>query len=466
MPSRVEQPLETVAGEPWGVRLWVGLAAVLVITGCLCSYGISTWPMADDEVPSLVEMGLFRVDAAAFSVPAAQIGRLPRAMPVWYGVQRMALSVLPANELGFRIPSLVCAILTAGLVFVLAARWRGMWYATALAIVVTGSQLFVLLAQIDRFYSMPLLLLTLTLAAIWVPQGGLGMLLAAGLLAALTVLSHNITVAVFALAFLACCAAYVVGRVPLRVVTRSGVAAAAGVLLYTLYLRPLIQGWASTGNPTPVLVSFAAYAGVAVLALAFLGMWVSVTRHDEGPSMLWWAIMFAGTIAFLQVAPVSWNPRYFVFFMPAMWVLAAHAMALVARRIGHGWTGAAWYACVAVLLLPALLSHYQDGSRHNYRQAASVLVQHATPGQPILSDDAETISYYLPASLRQSLQVRTKVREVPSAEFFLVTRSNAWAALPRYPGRETSVVAEIYRRRFDQFSHILRVYRVAAAHGQ
>ena len=73
--------------------------------------------------------------------------------------------------------------------------------------------------------------------------------------------------------------------------------------------------------------------------------------------MLWWALLFAGSLCFFPVAPMSWNPRYFVFFMPAMWVLAAHAVEAVARSIGSGSAGTAWYACVAVLLLPNLLSH-------------------------------------------------------------------------------------------------------------
>ena len=114
-------------------------------------------------------------------------------------------------------------------------------------------------------------------------------------------------------------------------------------------------------------------------------------------------------------------------------------------------------------MAPGLLSHYQDGSRHDYRQAAAVLVEHDREARPILSDDAETISYYLPAGLRQQLSVRTRARVFPASEFFLVCRSNAWTPLPQVPGRKLDVIAEISRRRFDQFSHILRVYRVAAA---
>jgi hypothetical protein len=463
MSSGAHDSADSCTGEPWGPRLWRWIAVVAVLTTCLCSYGISTWPMADDEVPSLVEMGLFHVDAAAFSVPGGQLDRLPKAMPVWYGFQRRALTLLPANEFGFRIPSLVCAILTSALAFLLAARWRGLWFATGLAIIVNGSQMFIFLAQIDRFYSMPLLLLTLTFATMWAPRGGVAMPLVTASLAVLTVLSHNVTVAVFVLASLAAVAAYVVGRVGWDLLLRSVVAALVSVLLYLLYLRPIVHGWSSTGNPTPALISFAAHAGVPVLALALLGAWISMVRRDDGASMFWWATLFAGSLCFFPVAPVSWNPRYFVFFMPAMWILAAHAVSFVARRVGYGSVGAAWYCGVVLLLSPGLLSHYQDGSRHDYRQAAAVLATHAHQRQPILSDDAETISFYLPAALQEGLQVRTKAREFPPSEFFLVARSNAWTALPQIPDRQATLIAQIYRRRFDQFSHVLRVYRVAAS---
>jgi hypothetical protein len=178
--------------------------------------------------------------------------------------------------------------------------------------------------------------------------------------------------------------------------------------------------------------------------------------------LIWWAMLFAGSLAVFNVPVINWNPRYFLFFMPSMWVLAAHAVEFIARRVGGGALGAVWYGCVIVLLLPSLASHYQDGSRHDYRQAAAVVLAHASDGQPILSDDAETISYYLPEDARRRLRVRTKVTTFPQSEFFLVCRSNAWTPLPQIPDRRLELLAEIYRRRYDQFSHILRVYRVTA----
>src|SRR4030095_9396070 len=164
------------------------------------------------------------------------------------------------------------------------------------------------------------------------------------------------------------------------------------------------------------------------------------------PAMLWWTLMFAGSVCVFQFAPIVWNPRYFLFFLPAAWALAAHAMDFVADRLGRGLTGAVWYGCIALILLPNLLSHYADGSRHDYRQAAAVLRQYTEPGPPIFSDDAETLTYYLPEPLRQHLEVRTRIRVWPQGEFFLVCRSNAWMPLVEVPHRRMELLAEIYRR--------------------
>lgn len=447
--------------EPWGPRLWLALAAIVIVALAIQSYGITTWPMADDDVPTLVELGLVDIGAETFSVPRDQVGRLPRTLPVWYGFQGFAIALLPEGELSYRIPSLVCGVLTSALVFLVAARWKGLWFAIALAIVLNGSVPFVYSAQLNRFYAMPLLLLVLTFVAMSYPRGGPGMIILTAVLAGLTLLAHNVTLAVFVVAFIGALMAWPIGHASRALVWRSGAAAGLCLLVYAFYIRPLVAGWHSTGNPTPVLVSYAAHLGIPTLALALLGAAISLGRWRDRPAMLWWTLMFAGSICVFLLAPIGWNPRYLLLFMPPAWLLAAHAVELVAGRMGGSVLRVGWYACVALLLLPNLASHFQDGSRHDYRAAAALLEARAQPGQPILSDDAETISYYLPDDLRRTLQVRTKVRVPPEEEFFLVARSNAWMDQPRFRGRHVELLAEIRQRRFDQFSHILRVYRVA-----
>jgi hypothetical protein len=168
-----------------------------------------------------------------------------------------------------------CGVLTAALAFLFAARWRGLWFAFALGVLLNFSQPFVYLAQLNRFYAMPLFMLALSLSAIWLPGRDALMAGLVAVLAVLSVLSHNMIVSVFLLAFIAAGMTYVVGLTPRRVLVRSGIAAAVGLALYLGYIRPLVSGWLSTGNPTPVLVSFAAHAGMPTLALSAFGAWLA-----------------------------------------------------------------------------------------------------------------------------------------------------------------------------------------------
>jgi len=282
------------------------------------------------------------------------------------------------------------------------------------------------------------------------------------ILTGLAVLAHNITVPVFVLAFAASALLWMTGRGSVRMVVKSGLAAAVSAAIYVFYLRGLVGGWTSTGNPTPVLISLAAHAGTTTLIFAAFGCLIALLVADRHSAFLWWTVLFIGSLGLLQFSSLTWNPRYFLFFLPAIWVLAALTTTHIADRFENSYVASAWFVAVALLMTPGLASHYVDGSRHDYREAARVIMENDLAASPILSDDAETISYYLPENMRMNLYVRTKAREFPESEFYLVARSNAWMPLPQIPNRRMQLLAEIYRRRFDQFSHILRVYRVTA----
>ena len=315
--------------------MWLNLACVVVLAFLLQSYGIATWPMADDEVPSLVELGLLHNGAEhLFSVPADQIPKLPKATIVWNKFQRFAIDRLPATEVSYRIPGLICGLLTSALVFLIAARSRGLWFASALSILVNGSQTFIYLMPLNRFYALPMLLLTVLLAIIVLADDRVIWMIAVAVLTPLAVLSHNVTVVIFVMTFLAALPMWFIGWTSGRFLIRTAIAATASVLMYVFYLLPLVRGWSSTGNPTPVLVSFAAHAGTPALALTFLGLCLTMIRRGHPRIMVWWSLMFLGGLCVVQLTSMTWNPRYFLFFLPAVWVLGAHAMESIARRLG------------------------------------------------------------------------------------------------------------------------------------
>ena len=62
-------------------------------------------------------------------------------------------------------------------------------------------------------------------------------------------------------------------------------------------------------------------------------------KHDD--PVLWCALVFVGSLCMFQVSTFSWNPRYFVFYLPPLWLLAAEGVHFVARRINYGVNAAA-----------------------------------------------------------------------------------------------------------------------------
>jgi hypothetical protein len=449
------------------IALWGPLALVLAATIALHFYGLSSWPWDHDEVPSLVELGLVHLPEG--TGPASQFIRLPKLVPVWYGVQGLLLNYVPMNEGGTRLLAASCGILAVAFGFIFAARHWGLAYAFALAVLLNGAQCLVWLSQQNRFYTMALLFFVLTVAAIWSRKSGIMMWLVTAVLAGLTVLSHNLFMVVFVLAFAAACGASMLGHVRLSVLVRSGIAAFIGVTLYLFYLRPIMQDWTSgdTGG-THSLVSFAAQAGIPTITLALFGTVACLLSSDIRRGWSWWILLFGFNLAFVGVSSwilKAWNPRYAVLFMPPMWVLAAYGMETIGRRLRSKLLVLCWYGCVALLLLPKLASHYQDGSRHDFRAAAQFLSKMGDSERPLLCNWPETLFYYLPEHLRPCVRTWWTSCPVPAADCYIVYGSNQWEPILRLEDRPVELVEEIARRRFDEQSHVIRIYRVGTLRG-
>jgi hypothetical protein len=454
----------TSTDKPSATSFWLALGLVVVVTAGLHFYGLGTWSWGDDELASLIELRL--LDDPSSTRPTTQV--MSRLMPVWYGSQGVLLHFLPLNEFTTRLLSASCGILAVVLAFAFAARRCGLLFAAGLAVLLDGSQLLVWLSQQNRFYGTALLMLTLTLITVWFRTAGLALVFLAALFGALTVLSHNLLLVVVVLTFPTSCVAYLLGWAPRPVLIRSGAAALAAVLVYGLYLRPLLRvyegGWVV--GSTPLLVSFVAQAGVPTLALALFGAVACLATPEERKSLGWWLGFAAAEMVFVLAAPwiVSvWSARYALLFMAPLWVLAAYGMQRVARALGSRSLAALWYVCVGLLLLPKLISHYQDGTRHDFRQAAELVKAHIGPEQEIYSMWAANLCWYLPEDLRPRVRGWDQDEPLPAAEGLLVYSSTVWQPLPQFPGRHVTVLGEIRRRRFDEQSHVLRVYHVSAA---
>jgi hypothetical protein len=442
------------------------LLAVVGVSTFLQFYRLSAWPWDHDEVYALEELGLRQ--SPVDGTPGTQLTRMPRLLPVWAAAQGAFLRVFPHNEWGTRVlPALSGA---AGVVaaFLLAWRARGLAFALALAVLLDGSQFLVWMSQYNRFYTFAMFWFVLALAAIWARTSSpLATVLAAVLtavLAAVAVLSHNLLVAVFGLGFIAAAAGFVLGWVPLRVLIRSGIAAAVGALLYKFYLRPIMEGWVSGGTGgTNVVVSFVAQVGVPILGLAAFGAAAALVTPEARKALGWWVLLLGGCLLFIACSPLylpNWNPRYGFLFMAPIWVLGAYAVEFVSSRMPSRMLAVAVYGLAALLLLPKLASHYQDGSRHDFRQAAEIVKKSAGGEQTAFCNWPETLEYYLPASTGLTVRNWDHSTPMPADACFIVYSSNAWEPPIRLPGRCVELLAQVHKRRFDEQSHFVSVYRV------
>ncbi len=418
---------------------------------------IGRWPWDHDEVQTLMEIGV--VPMHQYPGPLAQMQRMSRLIPVWTAVQRAALRFLPINEWGTRVlPSLFGALIVV-IALVAAFRARGRWFGWSIFTIMAGSQTLVWLSQQNRFYSLALLWVTLAFVAIAIDDGRPLYDALAVLFTVAAVLSHNLALVVFVLAAGAGVVAWMANGIPTHSLRRMLASAAAASLVYLVYLRPLITGWLSggTGGTSPI-VSFVAQVGVLPIALAALGFWQALTNRAEG-WLRWWGLVLIFDLAFVTTAPwtlKNWNPRYALFFMPPVWVLAGAGAALVAESLRPRMR-LAWLLAVFALLLPKLGSHFIDGSRHDFRAAAEIIA-HDAPRADVASDWPGELQYYLQPLSGQT--ARYWDQHADDSPLVVALGTNAWEPPLTVPGHSVRLLGQVARRRFDEQSHVVRVYLV------
>ncbi|HPP52969.1 MAG TPA: hypothetical protein PK777_08475, partial [Thermoguttaceae bacterium] len=164
---------------------------------------------------------------------------------------------------------------------------------------------------------------------------------------------------------------------------------------------PIAGNWTGAGLTwAPPWASFTAHVGMPTLALALLGSAAALVVGKERRQMAVWAGLTLAVLIFVLLAPrlmPVWNPRYSLLWVLPLWITGALAVETVGaalvqwacpsaeqardalagknRQFLSGILLLGCYGCVALLLAPKWASHWIDGTRHDYRQAASLVVQ-------------------------------------------------------------------------------------------
>jgi hypothetical protein len=203
------------------------------------------------------------------------------------------------------------------------------------------------------------------------------------------------------------------------------------------------------------------------MALACLGVAVCLLVRGQRTGVIWWAGVMGGALAFIVAVPYGampvWNHRYALLFILPFWIMAAYAMEYVAGRLGSTRQVVLWYGCVALMLAPKLVSHYLDGSRLDCREAARVAASEVRPGETICSNLDLRTWYYLPRPLHAQLHDWEPTEPLPPGPCVVICGGNVWQPVLETPGRPMTVLDQIGRRRYDELSYAVRVYRVAPA---
>jgi hypothetical protein len=518
--------------------------------GLVCSgmyfYRLGDWPWDVDEVASLEELGL--LDGTIHHRilhPNSIVVRLPRLVPIWYGVQKGLLHWLPTNEWGSRFLSAVCGVCAAMALYVWGWRWRGHRFAAALALLAGGCLLMVWLTQQNRFYTMALLWLVLAEAAIWSRAKHWGLLVMAVIFTLLAIFTHNVVIVLFGLQAGMVLAGWALGWTNPAVAVRAGLSGLLGAAVYLVHVRPLAGNWTGiTMTPLQACASFTAHVGMPTLVLALFGTALALVGEKERRQMGVWAGLNLAVLLFVLVSPLLmpvWNLRYTLLWVLPLWMTGALAVETVGaamvrwaassagqdggillariRVVRPGLLLVCWYGCVALLLLPKWVSHWMDGTRHDYRQAVQLVVQFLqeksfsdalnTPiGQsdspvvtargerkasaappdavgttsdtapreretsaggrttgwtppatiPILTNWPLQVRYYLPQVLRGGCEFWTPEMPLPAGECVVVLGGNGWQPPLSLPDRNVRWMALVGRRRYDELSHTVRIY--------
>jgi hypothetical protein len=440
--------------------LGVGLAITALFVGTT-----GLWPWDHDEVAMLAELGVVPVNR--YPGAFGQAARMHRLVPVWHALQNTALTVLPANEWGTRVLSSLAGAFVVLVASVASRRAFGQWFGWSVLMVVGGSSTLIWLSQQNRFYALALLWMTLAFIAVWLPDPRWRWDVVAVLCTAAAVLTHNLALVVFAFGALAGLGVVVFGSSPAAATRRAVLTGATAISLYLLYLRPLIAGWVSgTTGGTSSLVSFVAQTGILPIGLAPLGCIAAI--RDENPCLRWWVLLCGLCLGFVATAPLTlgnWNPRYALLFMPPIWMLAAKGSAVIAETLAPKRLATWWFVAGMLVLAPKFGSHFIDGTRHDFRTAAHIVAARA-PAVQVLSNWPAELQYYLQPATGQTVRYWFPGDGLPNDAAVVVLGSNAWEPFLSVGGRSVRVIGEIGRRRFDEQSHVVRVYLVDAPEGE
>ncbi|MGQ0552044.1 MAG: glycosyltransferase family 39 protein [Planctomycetota bacterium] len=393
---------------------------ILAVAAWLRLHDLGRWPLDGDELYSHYDV------AALLSDEPWPPG--VRSHPVGYFSMAAGVALLGPGEAALRLIPALCGL--AAVAALLWLRRDVIPRSTALAAgtLAALSPWLIYHSQEARFYG-PLLLCA-TLATLWALPGPGRRPWLAGLALLAAVLCHPSAVLLApALLLPALLSAGGLGRAgrllwPVLI----GVAALlllAGPAQWEVLRAAFTRENLAHYDAPRFLLGLGYNLGLGVGALVLLALPAALRERER--SLLWCALLPPLLLLLLALLGVSTHQRYAMAAVPAALLLAGRGWASTAGR-----PALLGLASALALLVPApeLLAYTQTGDRHDYREAAAYLSEHAAPQDILVADEQWLLQLYL--SQRPSFQAPALFEAPLSAKHqrdFLGNVRDCWVLL-------------------------------------
>jgi hypothetical protein len=466
--------------------LVIALGLFLLAAG-LRFFRLGDWSFHGDELAMLTEIDSF---ATPHDGPLNdQTDRLPRLIPLSYGVQWFGCEVFGRREWGSRAITALLGSLHVVVIFIGLRGPLGLLPAlvTALLTAVWPEHLY--RSQETRFYMTAAFCSSLCMVAgaQAVARRSFLWTIAACLAGLATVFAHTLQAAALPVLFAAIGAAAWSARERQwdgRLLRLLPVVAVAGIVLLGVavwHVLPLARGW-NGGQTWGYSIAHAGMAAVSQLgwpvallaALGLVGIWKS--GGEQGHYWAVWALAWAASSVILPCL-VSYHPGYVFPLSLGALVLAGRAVAEIYEGLHrqNALAGPAWLALACLLNLPSLVSHYADGSRYDFRTAAQYVGSHWQVGDRVAGCSATLLKHYSnpgiePAPIRISHQIEDLecLARRPDRLWIVVPsgREGKDAELTKWLGQHCSQQLLVRRQRYDYYDNVMEVFLYAPEAGR
>ena len=448
---------------------------LLLLAGGLRFYRLGDWSLAGDETAPFEE-----VDSLLTRPPAVlkdQIDSLPRLIPLAHTTLFLGYQLFGRSDFGCRAFPALLGSLNVVLLYLLLRGPLGAAPALAAALFVALWPEHIFHSQENRFYIPAEFISSLCMAsgALAAQRRSLGWMGIACLSAYLAILFHT-TLGLLQVGLVISFtvanvwdhrpgAWYLLGAILLT--------SLASRFLFTGYLMPIYRSWnAGSGwgyGPVQAALSSVVQLGLPVTVLAMLGGLFAI--HERSAQGCYW-IIWAGlwlTVCLFLPRMMVYQPSYAFAFAPPVCVLAGLAVARIyeALRPVSSLAATAWFCLVFLLNAPSVVSHFIDGSRHDFRSAAQYVEAHFRKSARIAATSPALLSYYapichdaIPLTSWQPLPDLEAAATLPGRLWIVLgsSRNGKGEPLTHWLAEHAQLQAQYRKTRFDYYEYDVEVY--------